>query len=532
MRDGPKTLDRRQALLNGFVAGLVATAGFSGATISAAARSRAARAEGTQTADPEGPEAFSHDILIEMAKQAARKAFVDRRVALPERLRNLSAERYRGIRFRRETSSWPSTDTRFALDILPSGFLYRTPIQIHVVEDGLAKPLMVEGPAFTIPDPQTGQREAVALPYSGLSLSKTAPGDGPPGEDPMAYARFRGASFFQAIGNGQDFGTIARGLALKTAHPDGEEIPVFQAFWISVPEGDEASITIHALLDSPSATGAYRFMLAPGSATMIDVDATIFARQELPFAGLAPLTSMFLYDGDTASSFNDYRRAVHNCDGLAIWNGMNEWIWRPLKNPTRLQISAFADENPRGFGLIQRKRRFEDFGDGRNRFEDRPSSWVEPLGDWGRGQVQLIEIPSRHQFHDNITVFWRPVDPPGPGNPYRLNYRIHWGDDRMRPTRLSTVVSSRRGRGRDRGIVRYGVAFRRTVPFREPIRIDAWASRGRLTEVDGQIHPRDPLLYTVVLELDPEGETLSELRVALRDDGGPISEIWLDRWTG
>ena len=91
---------------------------------------------------------------------------------------------------------------------------------------------------------------------------------------------------------------------------------------------------------------------------------------------------------------DDARPAVHKSSGVQMHNGYDEWIWRPLQNPETLQISAFLDKDPKGFGLLQRERDFAAFQDDEQRFERRPSLWIEPIGEWGQGAVQLIEIPS------------------------------------------------------------------------------------------------------------------------------------------
>jgi glucans biosynthesis protein len=164
---------------------------------------------------------------------------------------------------------------------------------------------------------------------------------------------------------------------------------------------------IHAPLQSPSVVGAYTFTAQPGDETVMDVDATLFAAGGQLF-GIGPLTSMFLFDESSPARFDDYRRAVHDSDGLQILSGNGERVWRQLANPKTLQVSAFTDQSPRGFGLLQRKRRFDAYEDFEARYELRPSLWVEPRGDWGQGHIELIEIPTEREIHDNIVAFWRP----------------------------------------------------------------------------------------------------------------------------
>ena len=68
------------------------------------------------------------------------------------------------------------------------------------------------------------------------------------------------------------------------------------------------------------------------------------------------MTSMFFFGPNDRKDVDDFRPAVHDSDGLAIYNGQDEELWRPLSNPRDLQISTFADLNPRGFGLMQREK--------------------------------------------------------------------------------------------------------------------------------------------------------------------------------
>ncbi len=49
-------------------------------------------------------------------------------------------------------------------------------------------------------------------------------------------------------------------------------------------------------------------------------------------------------------------------------------------------------ENPQGFGLLQRGRDFSRFEDLDDRYDLRPSAWVTPKGEWGKGSVELVEI--------------------------------------------------------------------------------------------------------------------------------------------
>ena len=241
-------------------------------------------------------------------------------------------------------------------------------------------------------------------------------------------AVFQGASYFRGVSKGQVYGLSARGLAIDTAQPGGEEFPFFRAFWLETPVPTARQTIVHALLDSPSATGAYTFRIAGGKPTTMDVEVKLFTRKQIEHVGVAPLTSMFLFSGNGRERIDDFRPAVHDSDGLAIADANGERVWRPLANPRRLQVSAFSVKELAGFGLIQRQRNFPSFEDLEARYERRPSAWVEPVGSWGSGAVHLVEIPSEEEIHDNVVAFWRPQEPYKQGSAYTFAYRLTWPD--------------------------------------------------------------------------------------------------------
>jgi glucans biosynthesis protein len=215
---------------------------------------------------------------------------------------------------------------------------------------------------------------------------------------------------------------------LNTADAQPEEFPVFEEFWVVKPQADSKELTIYALLDSPSVAGAYRFIITPGLATVMQVKTAVYLRAgaSVKTFGVAPLTSMYWHGENTSNSDGDLRPEVHDSDGLMIERGSGEWLWRPLVNPSAVRTTTFNDENPRGFGLIQRDRRFESYEDLEAAYHLRPSSWVEPVGSWGRGSVRLVEIPTPDETNDNIVAFWVPEKLPAVGEPIEFEYKLHW----------------------------------------------------------------------------------------------------------
>jgi glucans biosynthesis protein len=349
---------------------------------------------------------------------------------------------------------------------------------------------------------------------------------------------FQGATYFRALSRNQAYGASARGLALNVAQPGGEEFPLFRTFWIEKPEAGASAIVIHALLDSPSVTGAYRFVVTPGAPTGIDVSVTLYPRRELVNVGLAPLTSMFLFSGLNRARVNDFRTGVHDSDALAIRNGWDERLWRPLNNPRRLQSSSFLDKGPKGFGLIQRARRFSDFQDLEASYERRPSLWVEPNESWGAGAVELIEIPTEEEIHDNIVAYWKPARPMPAGKPFDFSYKLGWPDDVPPSWAGATVHASRSGFVigplRKSGAVQFAVEFvgKAVGSLDAELPIAAIDANG-----GGVVGP--PVVQTnpatggvrVSFIFDPKGAASSELRLVLQRKGQPISETWLYRWT-
>jgi glucans biosynthesis protein len=325
-------------------------------------------------------------------------------------------------------------------------------------------------------------------------------------------------------------------LAINTGEPTGEEFPFFRTFWIETPTSDARSVVVHALLDSPSATGAYTFHVAGGAPTVIDVDVKLFPRRDGMKVGIAPLTSMFLFSTVDRSRINDFRPAVHDSDGLAILNGGGEHIWRPLSNPRRLQISAFGVQDVKGFGLIQRARSFSDYEDLEANYERRPSAWLQPREAWGNGHVHLIEIPSEEEIHDNIVAFWQPLQPYRKSETYTFGYRLSWPDDLPVPSDRAivrrTFSGMSNGAERKIGAIRYVVDFSGPILANLPETPTAAlsASAGNVSEPAVQRNPATRGIRVDFL-LKPEDAELIELRLKLKNGDRTISDVWLARWT-
>lgn len=479
-------------------------------------------------ADAAEPMRFDAGTVPALARERAGQAHRSLRADLPHGLDRLDYDGYRGIRFRPEQALWADTDLGFRIQPHHLGFLFKDRVELFEVHDGTATPMRFNPAQFRYDAP------APALPadtgdigFAGFRI--THPLNQPDHFDEVCS--FLGASYFRALGRGHVYGISARGLAIRTGHPQGEEFPAFSTFWIERPAPGARSIAVHALLESESLTGAYRFTIAPGEATVMEVEAELFPRKEVDGIGVAPGTGMFLFGPGQRRGFSDFRPAVHDADGVLIRTGRDEQIWRPLANPERLQISGFQDTAPRGFGLMQRSRAFADFQDLEAMYHRRPGLWVEPMEEWGEGEVRLIEIPSPSEIHDNIVTAWVPKQSLKAGEPRRLRYRLHWTSAAPTPPGLLHIAATRSGAGTQDRAVRFVLDTSPTEGRMDTLpQAEVATSAGRIVNPVVQPNPETGGLR-LSFEVEPGNARLAELRAVLNGAAGPISESWLFRWT-
>jgi glucans biosynthesis protein len=468
---------------------------------------------------------FSRSILLDLAKKLAAEPYKEP-PQIPDPWASLTFEQYRDIRFRQDRALWQNEGLGFSAALLHTGFLYRQAVALHVVSNGSARELRFSPELFDYPQGVKPPEADQNLGFSGFKLRRVAT----PSDPAEEFVSFQGATYFRARARGQVYGVSARGLAINTGEPSGEEFPFFERFWIEQPDANASSIVVHALLNTHSCTGIYRFTLRADAETTIDVELTLFPREEMSHVGLGALISMFLYDATGRTRFDDVRPAVHGSDGLSILTGGGELIWRPLANPKTLQISAFVDQNPRGFGLIQRHRSFDHFSDLKSRYDLKPSCWVEPIGDWGQGAVELIEIPSDSEIHDNILCNWRPQGKLPAGQQFTTSYRMHWSAGRSLQTDLALIGDTRVGQGGQQQSRRFVVDFTGNLPAPDKVKLELSASSGKITSQSLVANPVKGGLR-LTFELDTRNTQLSELRASLLDGAKRVSETWLYRWT-
>ncbi len=403
--------------------------------------------------------AFGLDDVGKLASSLAGRPYKAPVVDLPAQLRDLDYDAYRDIRFRPEKALWHAEKLPFELMFFLQGRAVPEPVRINVIEPAGEHAVAFDPGLFDYGKNKFEPQTLSGVGFNGFRVHYAI--NKPGYKDEVVV--FQGASYFRAVGKGQSYGLSARGLAVDTAAASGEEFPRFVEFWIERPRANATSLTIYALLDSRRVAGAYRFVLTPGVETTMQVTARLFTREKIGKLGLAPLTSMFAF-GENQPGHDDYRPEVHDSDGLSIAGSDGEWIWRPLVNPKRLLVTSFAMTSPQGFGLMQRDRSPASYEDPEAQYERRPSAWIEPIGSWGRGRVELVQIPTPDETNDNIVAFWVPQAQPAPGKAIDIAYKIHWQAAGTVPAGKGWVVQTRRGRGfanKADGDINYVVDFDR-----------------------------------------------------------------------
>ena len=487
------------------------------------------------SAQNSGGELFAR--IIKKAHDLAAQPYQPPHRQLPDALTQLTYDQYRDIRFRPERALWQG-QALFAVQLFHLGFLYHEPVTIHIVADGEVKPLTFDPQLFDYGDnADFADHLQHVSGFAGFRIHY--PLNEPTYKDELIA--FLGASYFRMLGRGQNYGISARGLAIDTGLPTGEEFPRFREFWLVKPEPRATTMTLYALLDSKSATGAYRMELIPGQNTALEVQSRVFARSDIEKLGVAPLTSMFLHGENRVTFADDYRPEVHDSDGLLMHSSGGEWIWRPLSNPNELRITGLRDENMRGFGLAQRDRNFDHYLDLETRFETHPSLWVTPRsGDWGTGAVQLVEIPTGEEINDNIVAFWAPDKPLKAGDQRTYNYRIETFDSKLATQSLARVKRTRNGWGAIPGAPQKPPRSQRQfiVDFvgRELPSTATQPVQAVLTNSSGQIihNTVQPLPsghgWRVAFKLNPAGERPADMRLYLTLHGQRLSETWNYVW--
>jgi glucans biosynthesis protein len=486
------------------------------------------------------PQPFSYTWLKKHAESLAAAPYQAPPQPNPSVVANIDYDAYGHLKYKLDFALYGDAPPGvFPITFMFVGHYFPKTVRMYAVEKGaeLAREIIYDPEYFDIPTGNVA-RKLPADPscFAGFWVREAK--DGPLDwrqEEP--WVTFLGASYFRAKGELGQVGISARGIALTPGGSGPEEFPDFVAFWFTAAESATDTLDCYALLDGPSVAGAYRFGLQRTKGVITEVEATLFFRKPVDRLGLAPLTSMYWYSETVKPTAVDWRPEVHDSDGLAMWTGKGERIWRPLNNPPRIVISSFSDENPRGFGLMQRDRNFDHYLDG-VMYEKRPSVWIEPIGDWGSGAVHLVEIPTNDEINDNIIAYWCPAKPVQAMDRIDLQYRLHWVADEPYAPPLARCVATRLGRGgrphqsHPPGVRKFMIDFLgdplTAIPDGgkpEPV---LWASRGTFSYSNTERVPDGlPGHWRAEFDLTVDGHDPVEMRLFLRTADQVLTETWL-----
>lgn len=478
------------------------------------------------------------DAIAERAQKLAKRDYAPIATNIPDALAKMDYDQYRAIRFRPEAAIWHD-ESLFELQLFHPGFLYREPIKLHMAADGIDSFVQFKQDYFTYDGPAAPLAGTAPenIGFAGFRIHYPLNSNDYKDE----FVVFQGASYFRMVGPGLAYGLSARGLAIDTAEPKGEEFPVFREFWMVKPAPTDTRMVMYALLDSPSITGAYRFEIIPGAPTEMAVEARLFARKNIQKVGIAPLTSMYMWGENHTRFIDDFRPEVHDSDGLLMAASNGEWIWRPISNHRQLRVSSMMDENPRGFGLLQRDRDFDHYMDLEARYEKRPSMWIMPEGDWGKGRAELVEIPSDSETNDNVVAYWVPAKGMKAGSRATFKYRLRSFDDNLPENVGAKVIRTRIGWGANPGQANPPPMSKRKfiIDFRggelenlstdSPLVAEFQHSSGTISELGVRQLP-DGRTWRASFKLEPEGNNVADMRLYLKLRDQRLSEVWSYVW--
>lgn len=500
------------------------------------------------------PQPFSAERLVAFARALSREPHRPPTSDHRAMLERIDYDAHGRIRYRPEAALFADGPGRYPVTFFHLGRYFQAPVRMHELESAtgtdpfLAREILYDEAGFEMPDDSPARALPRGAGFAGFRVQESRQPDParPLDWKTNDWMAFLGASYFRAVGELYQYGLSARGIAIDVAAPGvAEEFPVFTAFWFEPPRPEQPdTVVVHALLDGPSLTGAYRFALTRQPRLVTEVHCALFMRRDVQRLGIAPASSMYWFSETAKPQAVDWRPEVHDSDGLAIWNGAGEQLWRPLNNPPRTLTSSFSDRDPKGFGLMQRDRAFDHYLDG-VAYDRRPHLWVEPLDAWGPGSVQLVEIPTDDEIHDNIVAMWVPAAPARAGDALSFRYRLHWSGDApglaAPPPVLARCVATRQGNGgrpgqpRPVGVRKFVVEFLGgalvNLPYGTRPEAQVETSRGSISNVFTEPVPNGVAgHWRAQFDIAASGTDPVELRLTLRHAGQALSETWLGQY--
>jgi glucans biosynthesis protein len=482
---------------------------------------------------------FRFEDVVRRARDLAAAPYDGAVPPLPAPIANLDFDAYRDIRFRPERAFLAGNGSAFRLQLFHLGFLYTRPVTVNIVRDGVPTPIAYQPQLFDYGRTKVERPLPVNLGFAGFRLHY-------PLNDPRVFdelVAFLGASYYRFLGRDQRYGLSARGLAVGAGGREQEEFPYFREFWIETPPPGADRIIVHALLDGASVVGAYRFEIYPSPETSIEVAVTLFPRRQIASVGLAPLTSMFFTGENERRTGDDFRPELHDSDGLLLHMNSGEWVWRPLRNPRTTSVSSFGDTNPRGFGLMQRDRLFDHYQDLEAFYHQRPSYWVEPTNNWGEGRVDLVEIPTDAEVHDNMVAYWTPAKPYESGQEVQFSYRIRALTEGLDLHPGGKVINTFQAPARasgspepsDRSARRFLIDFaggNLSYYLADPSQVQVVPSASNARIVSTSLIPNDHTGgFRAAIDVKVEPGQVADLRAFLRSGTRTLTETWIYPWS-
>jgi len=472
---------------------------------------------------------LTFDAVVAQAEARSREPFAPMQPVDSQVLRGLDYDAYRDIRWRDEFTLWRKQGLTFQAKFFLAGHIHSKPVTIHRVGREAAGPLRFSPEFFDFGKNHLAPADVAKGGYAGFRIHY--PINRSDYLDEVLV--FLGGSYFRAVAKDLVYGISARGLAIDTTSQ--EEFPDFTTFWLVEPPPGARTMKIFALLEGASVTGAYEFQVTPGIETRMHVRAVVFPRRDIDGFGVAPLTSMYWFGENTNNTFGDFRPEVHDSDGLQIELGNGEWIWRPLAWSKRLQLALFQDENPRGFGLLQRDRDFSHYQDMEAHYHQRPSVWVRPEGHWGKGAITLLQLPTNNEYMDNVVAFWRPEGGARKGSRVEIAYTLSWFADDPAISPLGRCQATRFD-SQDSPYYRLVVldfagGELGALPAGAPVSADAWiGANGTIADVQVRKNTETNSWRVSFVASTNQLQTPVELRCSLKLDGRLLTETWTHTW--
>ena len=514
-------LHRRNFIL-GAAAGLTLTARAGGAAAS------------PQLQVEPGQSLFTFDVVKQRAAELARRPWVKPSSADHAELAAIDYENFQNIHYRPDRCVYVGgAANRQPVQFFHRSKLFTERVRVHAVETSKAREIDYSADMF---DTKLSPLLASAQDVPGFAGFRVMAPD-----LKTDWLSFLGASYFRTSAPLNQYGISARGIAINTGQATPEEFPCFVEFWLEAPEAGADSLVVHALLDGPSLTGAYRIRVGkPGSGDgplAMDVELELNPRVDVAHFGVAPFSSMFWYGKTYRNQSVDWRPEIHDSDGLAVALADGEHIWRPLNNPPRLVESAFPAGALRGFGLMQRARDFIHYLDDGIFYERRPSVWVEPRQGFERGSVRLFEIPTDDETNDNIVAYWSPEEPLRAGVRRRFSYRLSWVEDMPLAGVLAKTTATLSGMGGVPGIKRPPGVRKFVIDFQGPsfkdlgredgVELVVKASRGKISNAYNLPVAGQREHWRALFDIEVKGPEPVELTAKLVRGGRPLTETWV-----